>query len=116
MAQVGPFYQRNQYVVISQPAKTGGAKERAERMRDKDQRVERDSLRVPTSSSDRIVAARPTNPPLGAVPCSAKFWPVPPSGLFSYESEKQSWISAHPEATPAEYERAMQRIAKRCEV
>jgi len=34
----------------------------------------------------------------------------------NYEMEKRHWVSAHPEATPAEYEKAIQEIARRCGV
>lgn len=40
---------------------------------------------------------------------SAERWRV-------YESEKAAWTDAHPEATPREYEVAMQAIAKKCGV
>ena len=33
-----------------------------------------------------------------------------------YEAQKFAWSAAHPEATPLEYEQAMQEIAKRCGV
>ena len=31
-----------------------------------------------------------------------------------YEHFKSAWIATHPEATPREYQRAMQRIAAHC--
>ncbi len=33
--------------------------------------------------------------------------------MSQYESLKAAWIAAHPNATPAEYTRAMRRIARR---
>ena len=32
----------------------------------------------------------------------------------AYEAAKAQWIAANPEATPAQYERAMRRLARRC--
>lgn len=37
-------------------------------------------------------------------------------GMLDYEYEKQRWIDRHPEATCAEYQRAMQAISKYCGV
>lgn len=31
-----------------------------------------------------------------------------------YERQKQDWIAKHPEATTAEYDRAMREISARC--
>jgi hypothetical protein len=36
--------------------------------------------------------------------------------LASYEAAKAAWIASHPDATPAEYEAAMRRIARECGV
>lgn len=33
-----------------------------------------------------------------------------------YESLKAQWIATHPNATPQQYQQAMQRIAKVCKV
>lgn len=56
----------------------------------------------------------------GIVPRSrSEFLPslVPSETSFqNYELEKRHWISAHPEATPAEYSQAMLEIARRCGV
>ncbi len=38
------------------------------------------------------------------------------SGYARYEVEKSAWSRAHPSATPAAYEAAMQAIAKACGV
>lgn len=35
------------------------------------------------------------------------------SSWHAYEAAKAAWIAAHPNATPAEYEAAMRRIARR---
>lgn len=36
------------------------------------------------------------------------------SRLQSYERRKADWIATHPEATPQEYQAAMNRICKEC--
>lgn len=35
-----------------------------------------------------------------------------PPDWAEYERQKREWVKAHPQATPTEYEAAMQRIAR----
>jgi hypothetical protein len=36
--------------------------------------------------------------------------------IYRYEYLKAQWIKDHPEATPQQYQQAMQRIAKACRI
>lgn len=38
------------------------------------------------------------------------------TAILRYEAAKRAWIAAHPDASPAEYEAAMLRIARECGV
>ncbi len=40
----------------------------------------------------------------------------PSTALFKYESAKQDWIEEHPNATPQQYEQAMQELARQFNV
>ncbi|HVB49432.1 MAG TPA: hypothetical protein VNF69_13700 [Burkholderiales bacterium] len=39
---------------------------------------------------------------------------VAPQAWQLYEARKHSWSAGHPEASPAEYDRTMRRIAAQC--
>jgi hypothetical protein len=36
------------------------------------------------------------------------------TAVLRYEVAKAAWVAAHPDATPAEYEAAMRRLAREC--
>jgi len=45
---------------------------------------------------------------------ASKMESVAPQAWQLYEARKHSWSAGHPEASPAEYDRTMRRIAAQC--